>query len=52
MHSPVSELGQPKKGLGILHLLLDHLGDHVPGVDVDGADGHDPLAVTLGKVSE
>lgn len=27
------------------HLLSGHLGHHVPGVDVDGADGHDLLSI-------
>ena len=44
----MSELGQPKEGLSIFNFLMYHLGYHVPGMDVDGANGHDPLAVTLG----
>lgn len=27
------------------YLLSDDLGHHIPGVDVDGADGHDLLTV-------
>lgn len=35
----------------LAHLLSDHLGDHVPGMDVDGADGHDLLPVAAGKLA-
>lgn len=31
---------------GCSHLLTDHLGHHISGVDVDGADGHNFLPVT------
>ena len=50
--SPVPELAEPGEGLGGLHLLQDELGHHVPGVDVDGADGHDALAVGLGELAQ
>ena len=49
---PVPELAEPDEGLGVVHLLLDELGHHVPGVDVDGADGHDLLPVARGQVAE
>ena len=50
--SPVSELAEPGEGLGILHLLLDELLHHVPGMHVDGADGHDPLTVSFGELAQ
>ena len=46
------QLAEPGEGLGILHLLLDQLGHHITGVDINGADGHDLLAVTRGEVPE
>ena len=46
------QLAEPGEGLCILHLLLDQLLHHVPGVDVDGADGHDALAVGLGELAQ
>ena len=49
---PVPELAEPDEGLGVVHLLLDELGHHVPGVDVDGADGHDLLPVAGGQVAQ
>lgn len=52
MYTPVSELAEPDKGLGIFHLLCDKLGHHISGVYIDGADCHDPLPVSLGKVPQ
>ena len=46
------ELAEPDEGLGVVHLLLDELGHHVSGVDVDGADGHDLLPVSRGQVAQ
>ena len=48
----MSELAEPDEGLGIVHLLLDEFGDHVPGVDIDGADGHDLLPVAGGQFAQ
>ena len=48
----MSELAEPSEGLRILHLLLYELRHHVPGVDVDGADGHDALSVALGEFAQ
>lgn len=33
------------------HLLSDHLGHHISGVDVDGADGHDLLPIARCKLA-
>jgi len=48
----VSELAEPDEGLGILHFLLNQLGHHVTCMDIDGADGHDLLAVTFGQLAK
>ena len=48
----MSELAEPDEGLGIIHLLLDELGDHVPGMDIDDADGHDLLPVARGQFTQ
>lgn len=32
-------------------LLLDHLGHHITGVDVDGADGHHLLSVPWSQLT-
>ena len=48
----MSQLAEPDEGLRVLHLLFDHLLHHVSGVDVDGADGADALALCLGKVPQ
>lgn len=34
------------------HLLRNHLGYHVSGVNIDGADGHDLLPITRGKLPD
>ena len=48
----VTQLRQPQERLGAVHLLCDHLGHHVTGVHVDGADRHDLLTVSRRQVSQ
>ena len=48
-HPPVPELAKPSEGLSILHLLLDELGHHITGMHINGAGGHDALAVAFGE---
>ena len=48
----MSELAEPSEGLGIVHFLLDEFGHHISGMDVDGADSHDPLPVGLGELAQ
>ena len=49
---PVPELRLPHEGQRALDLVGDQLADDVSRVDVDGADGHDLLAVALGQGSQ
>ena len=49
---PVPELGLPHEGQGALDLARDELADDVSRVDVDGADGHDLLTISLGQGAE
>ena len=49
---PVPELRLPHEGQRALDLVGDELADDVSRVDVDGADGHDLLAVALGQGPE
>ena len=46
---PVSELGEPKEGLCIVHLVRNHLLHHISGMHINGADGHDLLAITFSQ---
>ena len=48
----MSELAEPMKRQRILHLLAHQAGDDVAGVHVDGADGHDLLAVALAQFAD
>ena len=50
-HIPVPELTQPEEGLGIVHLLSHHLCHYISGMDINGADGHNHLSITLGEIS-
>ena len=49
---PVPQLAEPSEGLGILHLLNNHLLYHVTSMDVNGTDGHDTLPAGLGHVTQ
>ena len=46
------ELAEPDKGLGVVYLLMDEFGHNVSSMNVDCTDGHDPLPVALGHVSQ
>ena len=48
----MSKLGEPEKGLCIVHFLRDEFLDHVPSVDIDRTYGHDFLSISLSKVTE
>ena len=49
---PVSQLAEPGEGLGVLHLLYNHLLYHVTSMDVNGTDSHDTLAAGLSHVTQ
>ena len=48
----VAELRDPDEGLRVVHLLEDDELHYVARVHVDGADGHDLLAVTSRQVAD
>ena len=46
------QLGLPQELTAVLRLLQDHLGDHVPRMHVNGANGHDLLSVAFGQIAQ
>ena len=48
----VPELGLPHEGQSRLDFVGDEFSNHVPGVHVDGANGHDLLPVPFGERTE
>lgn len=49
---PMSQLAKPDEGLRVLHLLCYHLLNNIPSVDINSANGHDPLSVSLREITE
>ena len=48
----VPQLWLPHEGQRALDLVGDELADNVSGVDINGADGHDLLTISLGQGAE
>ena len=48
----MTELGHPDEGLRVFNLFGDDLRHHVAGVHVNGADGHNFLAVSRRQVAD
>ena len=46
------QLGLPQELTAVLRLLQDHLGDHVPRMHVNGANGHDLLSVVPAQLAQ
>ena len=46
------QLGLPQELATVLDLVGDHLGDHVPRMHVNGANGHDLLSVVPAQLAQ